>query len=74
MDTDRAGPEPHKCAICGCEDMVPEIMPYYVSGDPKNPVHKWCHPRCVFAVMEAKRKVRMKSEAFQESHENGDGC
>jgi hypothetical protein len=74
MDTDRIGPEPHECTICHQSGLPPEVMPYCTGGDIKNPIHSWAHPMCVFAVMEAKRKVRMKSEAFQESHENGDGC
>lgn len=53
--------------------MVPDIMPYNTGGTIKNPIHSWAHPMCVFQVMEARRKVRMKSEAFTESHENGDG-
>ena len=73
MSTDRTGPTPHPCAICGSVDMVPDIMPYNTGGTIKNPIHSWAHPMCVFQVMEARRKVRMKSEAFTESHENGDG-
>lgn len=73
MNIDRTGPEPHECEICHKVGMPPEVMPYFVSFDPSKPSHKWCHPMCVHAVMEAKRKVRMKSEAFAEIHESNDG-
>ena len=71
--TDRTGPTPHACTICGATDMVPDIMPYCTGGDIKNPVHSWAHPRCVFAVMQAKNAVRMKAEAFKDEHEPNDG-
>lgn len=69
--TDRTGPEQHRCTICGGEDMPPDILPYCVGGDIKNPIHSWAHARCVFAVMEAKRSDQ--GPLFPVFHESNDG-
>ena len=73
MNIDRTGPEPHECSICHKVGIPPEVMPYYVGFVDEKATHKWCHQQCVHDVMQAKRKVRMKSEAFTDTHENGDG-
>lgn len=67
----KTGPEPHRCTICGNEDLVPDIMPYCTGGDIKKPVHSWAHPACVFSVMEAKRKEQ--GPLFPYQHEHADG-